>query len=164
MTIEHFKELFEYHYWANDRVWDCISKLSDGQFSRPCDYSVGSLHEQLVHMMSAEDLWYQRIIGASPQQLESTANYPTRDLIAQKWNAIKHAWLTYFDTLSADQLDEVIEFKSITYGTILTCKRWQGISQTLNHATDHRAQILSLIHQVGGETIAQDYIYYVWEE
>jgi uncharacterized damage-inducible protein DinB len=38
-----------------------------------------------------------------------------------------------------------------------------SLMQILNHSTDHRAQILSLIHQLGGATIAQDLIFYSWE-
>ncbi len=35
--------------------------------------------------------------------------------------------------------------------------------QVINHGTDHWAQTLALIHQVGGQTLEQDFIFYAWE-
>ncbi len=41
---------------------------------------------------------------------------------------------------------------------------WESLYQVLNHSTDHRAQTLAQIYRVGGETIAQDFVYYTWEK
>lgn len=163
MSIEHYKKLFHYNFWANDRVWNCITRLSDEQFTRPCDYSIGSIHEQIVHHMTVEALWLERIQGKSPDRLGKTSDYPTREIIAGAWATIKSNWIAYLDSLNNDDLEESITFIGITSGKESTCLRWEGLSQVINHSTDHRAQILSLIHQVGGETIAQDFIYFVWD-
>ncbi len=66
MNAAHYRRLIDYSYWAHRRVWDCIMKLSDEQFARPSDYSIGSLHAQVVHTMSSEDLWLRRIRNEAP--------------------------------------------------------------------------------------------------
>jgi len=163
MTVERFKKLFDYNIWANNRMWDCIMQLSDEQFSRPCDYSVGSLHDQCVHQMSAEELWLSRIRdNISTGQLAQTQDYPTRQAIHKHWQGVNQQWVDYIHSLTEADLDASLAFVSVSYNTTFHNQRWEGLMQVLNHSTDHRAQILSLIYQVGGETIAQDWIFYLW--
>ena len=33
----------------------------------------------------------------------------------------------------------------------------------VNHGTDHRAQVLRVLHDLGVDTTSQDYIFYVYE-
>jgi uncharacterized damage-inducible protein DinB len=40
---------------------------------------------------------------------------------------------------------------------------WQVLLHVANHATDHRAQLLRSLHDLGVETKSQDYIFYVYE-
>ncbi len=39
---------------------------------------------------------------------------------------------------------------------------WQVLLHVINHGTDHRAQILRLLNDLGVETTYQDYIFYVY--
>ena len=39
---------------------------------------------------------------------------------------------------------------------------WQVLLHVANHATDHRAQLLRVLHDLGVETTYQDYIFYVY--
>lgn len=40
---------------------------------------------------------------------------------------------------------------------------WQVLLHVVNHATDHRAQLLRLLNDLGIKTTSQDYIFYVYE-
>ena len=40
---------------------------------------------------------------------------------------------------------------------------WQVLLHVVKHATDHRAQILRALNDLGVETSYQDYIFYVYE-
>ena len=40
---------------------------------------------------------------------------------------------------------------------------WQVLLHVVNHGTDHRAQLLRLLNDLGIETTYQDYIFYVFE-
>jgi uncharacterized damage-inducible protein DinB len=40
---------------------------------------------------------------------------------------------------------------------------WQVLLHVVNHGTDHRAQILRLLNELGLKTASQDYIFYVYE-
>lgn len=40
---------------------------------------------------------------------------------------------------------------------------WQVLLHVVNHGTDHRAQLLRLLNDLGLKTSSQDYIFYVYE-
>ena len=40
---------------------------------------------------------------------------------------------------------------------------WQVLLHVVNHGTDHRAQLLRLLNDLGVETTYQDYIFYAYE-
>jgi uncharacterized damage-inducible protein DinB len=40
---------------------------------------------------------------------------------------------------------------------------WQVLLHVVNHGTDHRAQLLRLLNDLGVETSSQDYIFYVYD-
>jgi uncharacterized damage-inducible protein DinB len=40
---------------------------------------------------------------------------------------------------------------------------WQVLLHVVNHGTDHRAQLLRLINDLGVKTVSQDYIFYVYD-
>ena len=163
MSANHYRRLFEYNDWANHRVWECAASLSDEQFRRPCGYSIGSIHAQLVHQMGVEWLFLQRTQGISPTSIPEADEYPTREAIRQQWDGIASDWLPYLAYLNDDALDGSITFTSFNGKTQRTMPLWEILSQLLNHSTDHRAQTLALIHQVGGKTLEQDFIFYAWE-
>ena len=40
---------------------------------------------------------------------------------------------------------------------------WQVLLHVVNHGTDHRAQLLRILNDLGVETTSQDYIFYVYD-
>jgi uncharacterized damage-inducible protein DinB len=40
---------------------------------------------------------------------------------------------------------------------------WQVLLHVVNHGTDHRAQILRLLNDLGVKTISQDYIFFAYD-
>jgi uncharacterized damage-inducible protein DinB len=40
---------------------------------------------------------------------------------------------------------------------------WQVLLHVVNHGTDHRAQLLRLLNDLGVETTSQDYVFYMYD-
>lgn len=57
MNATYFRRMIDYTYWAHRQVWGCVLELTDEQFARASDYSIGSVHQQVVRTMGAEWLW-----------------------------------------------------------------------------------------------------------
>lgn len=163
MNAAYFRRLFDYNYWAHRRVWDCVMQLTEEQFTRPCDYSIGSVHAQVVHTMGAEWLWLTRVRGAAILRFPPPEDYPTREMIRVRWDEIEQEWRAYLDGLKDEDLEKRIEYVSIRGNTRRVNVLYDSLAHILNHSTDHRAQMLAVIHQLGGKTIEQDLIFYTWE-
>lgn len=64
----------------------------------------------------------------------------------------------YLEKLRDDMLFE----KPFTDGEDPDLELWQALLHVANHGTDHRAQILRLLNDLGVETTSQDYIFYIY--
>ncbi len=164
MHVDYLRTLLDYNYWAHRRVWECAASLAPAAVTQAHDYSIGSIHDQLVHTMAAEQLWLERLKGNQRATLVgSPALYPTLEAIFQRWNEIERDWRAYLETLPETALDDDVVYISISDSKEHHTPRWMAIMTILNHGTDHRAQILALIHARGGKTVAQDIVFYGWE-
>lgn len=164
MTPEAVRTLYGYSYWAFERVWGCIMQLSDAQFQEDIDYSTGSIRDQVVHLMSSTRRWMARMQGAEvPPQL-AFQDYPTRAVTKAAWDAEKAEVLGYVRGLDQAQLDEAVSYAIQGRGIQAEARRWELLLHVANHATDHRAQILALLHlHFGVKTVEQDMLFYLLE-
>ncbi len=69
-------KMFEYNVWAFDLVWDCVEELSDEQFCQEVDYSRGSIRNQMVHVISTCERWFERIQGRAGAGLFGQRGFP----------------------------------------------------------------------------------------
>jgi uncharacterized damage-inducible protein DinB len=165
MTPESIRFLYEYHYWASDRMWDCIQRLTDAQFIEPIDFSMGEIRNHVVHVMSGTRRWIERLQDKSVSSHLTFADYPTRDSVKLKWDELKAETLAYINSLDEDQLDRLIRWDLPQRGVSSTSHRWQVLLHVVNHATDHRAQVLTLLHtHFHVETVEQDMITFLASE
>lgn len=164
MNAAYFRRMIDYTFWEHRQVWGCVLALSEDLYCRPCDYSIGSVHEQVVHTMGAEWLWLQRVRDEAPDSFLRADDFADRDAVRTRWDEIESGWRAFVDVLKDEQLEQPVRYFAMTDKSWHEQPLWEGLAQIVNHATDHRAQILALIHQVGGKTMAQDFIYYTWQQ
>ena len=156
--LDWIKTIWDYNYWAHRKMFGCVMALSEADFKQPVVYSVGSVHEQVVHTMWAEAIWYARIHG-EPRPTFTVADYPTRGAIRAKWDDIEAQWRAYLDTLTEADLNQLFVYtrgSGEKASNILRETLWHVV----NHGTDHRAQILQLLHGYGAPTFEQDMFFY----
>jgi uncharacterized damage-inducible protein DinB len=160
---DYIQMLFDYTYWAHKRIWtNCILPLSDEQYRQPLDYSVGSVHNQMVHTMSAEWMWLTRLYGQNPTMMLDPNDFADRDAVRQRWDVVEGEMRAYISTLPED-LSSLTFTYTTTSGKSYTQPVLHILLQLINHGTDHRAQTLAMIHTLGGMTIAQDLLIYLRE-
>lgn len=160
--LDYIKTIWDYNYWARDRIWPCIASVSEEDFSRPVEYSIGSLHAQVVHVMWAEDVWLHRLQN-KPVPTYTTVDYPTRSDILAKWREVESSWHTYIAALTEAELQRTF-LMTRANGEQYTHRPIETLTHIVNHSTDHRAQILQLVDRYGGDTVEQDMIFYFREK
>lgn len=160
--LDYIHTITAYSWWAQRKIWQCILTVSDEDFVRPIDYSVGSLHQQVVHVLWAEDVWYARI-HALPRPDHSYLTLPTRQDVRAAWDDVEDRWQAYVAALTPLELERIVTFTR-TSGEQVSLPVWQIIAHMVNHGTDHRGQMLRIIHDMGGETFEQDLFFYLREQ
>lgn len=136
MDIEHYRELFAYDAWANQRVRTCLDDVSEGEFAYDLGYSVGSLRMQMVHTMTNQAFWI-RFLTTGAVRFHDYDDFPTRQSIWDRWEQVDLDTRRYLEGLSAEGLNEVVlpphwAERGRTPFTVL-----QGLAQIINHNTDH---------------------------
>jgi uncharacterized damage-inducible protein DinB len=158
------RTVFEYGYWAFDKVWDCANQLTDEQFVQELGYSRGSIRNQIIHMMSATQRWIIRLRGGTPGPHLAYEDFSTRAATKAKWDELRGEALKYVSSLTDADLDGVIHWTLPDRGAEADNTRWEILLHVVNHATDHRAQILAMLNQQFGiQTVEQDLLFYLRE-
>ncbi len=154
MNADGFRLLFDYHFTVNHKVWDtCIVPLSDAQFTADDAYSHGSIRNQLVHLMSVDARWFAGLRGVTVPEHASPDDYPDRAALRAAWDRVEGDMRAYLAALTDADLAR-------PYPGAEVMQRWEVLFHVLNHATDHRAQLLTLLNRMGAATFGQDYAYY----
>jgi uncharacterized damage-inducible protein DinB len=160
MDANAFRQFYEYHFAENRKIWDsCISSLSWEQFTQSVNYSHGSVRNQLVHIMSADNSWFSELRGAAMPQPFPAAEADDREAIRLHWDGVEQSMRTYLAVLRDERLFE----KPFPEGEDKDLILWQVLLHVVNHGTDHRAQLLRALNDLGVKTAPQDFIFYVYD-
>lgn len=159
MNADAFRHFYDYHFAENRAMWDThIMALSQEQFIERIDYSVGSIRNQVVHLMSVDDTWFSGLRGLEIPDTLDPMHFHDRAKIRAHWDGVEDGMRVYLAALRDDMLlDKPLqdEDKDLVV--------WQVLLHVVNHATDHRAQMLRSLHGFGLKTSSQDYIFYVYD-
>ena len=164
MRAEQIQTMFDYHYGMFEQIWRCVLKLNTKQFVAKTDYSVGSLRNQLVHCVSVDDRWLARLQGITPLPSYRPSDFRQPLMSYLNWKSLSLRMLSYVGGLTAADLDEVVDLHFPARGGAKRNPRWQILLHVVNHGTDHRAQILARLHQLGAPTFEQDLILHLWAQ
>jgi len=162
-SLDTIQFLFRYHQWATSAVWDCVQSLTDDAFIQPMDYAWGSVRGQVVHLIGAQQVWIHRLQGHSPPQLPPETAYPTRDAVDVFWQQVQTETQSFLDGLTPQRLMASFGYTD-TKGQAFSHPVGHVLLHVINHSTDHRAQILYMIHRLGGKTVEQDLIFFMRDQ
>jgi len=161
MNANAFRHFYDYHFTENRKIWDAyITILSYEQFTQNANYSHGSARDQIVHLMSVDELWFSELRGFEPSEPIPTVDFDDRKIIRAHWDSVEQSMRDYLGSLQDEMLfDKPIKEPEEDKDLIV----WQVLLHVVNHGTDHRAQILRLLNDLGVKTESQDYIFYIYD-
>jgi uncharacterized damage-inducible protein DinB len=160
MNADAFRHFYNYHFAENRKIWNAfIVPLTDEQFIQPIDYSMGSVRNQVLHMMNVDNAWFSGLRGVDGVEVPEPFNGDDRTSIRAYWDNVEQHMRDYLANLRDDMLFDK-PFADEEDGNLIL---WQVLLHVVNHGTDHRAQLLRLLHDLGVKTGPQDYIFYVYD-
>ena len=159
MNADAFRQYYNYHFAMSRFMWDSyIEPLSQEQFTRELGYSHGSVRNQLVHMANVDRAWFSDLRGVVPPDEPDEQAFNDRQALRAYWDQVEQEMRAYLAGLKDEQLFEK-PLKGEDENLIL----WQVLLHVVNHGTDHRAQALRMLNDLGVQTTSQDYVFYLYD-
>ena len=153
--ISHFQMFARYNGWANNRLYDAVSKLSDADYRAPRGAFFGSVHGTLNHLLVADRIWMYRFTGAGPTYTKlddvPCADFQTlwRERLAEDLRIVD-----FVDALNDRSLVTKFSYRTITGSIDITQPLASALAHFFNHQTHHRGQVHGLLTALGGRDAA----------
>jgi uncharacterized damage-inducible protein DinB len=138
-------ELFKHNLWANQRLLQVCQACSDAQLDADAVGTYGSIRNTLVHLLAAEERYATLLGGPKPERpLRESEGFPDFNELLARAQASGEALIQ----IAAD--DPYTELLHGTYGEEpYTMRTIVPLVQAINHAHDHRGQVVTILTQQG---------------
>ncbi len=160
MHPDLWRKLYEYDFWANAHLRQCISGLSDEQLNQAPPNEEWSLRLHLIHLVGVESWWFHFLQTGVLAFLDFDATTPLATILAE-WDRVEAKMRAYLAALTPAELQRMVH--PDFWEEDPAAPVWGALFQVLNHSTDHRAQAMKYIKWLGGPTFEQDYLNFLDE-
>jgi uncharacterized damage-inducible protein DinB len=149
MNADYFRTLFDYTYWARDRVLAVIQDMNEAEYGRPNGFTYGSVRGILTHCLDAEFGWRWRLEGlARPERLQETS-LPTPTLLTERWLQEEAQMRKYLTTLEDGDLSSDLVWNAADGKERRLPNRWLSLAHIVNHSTQHRSEAAEALTIIG---------------
>ena len=136
--------LFRHNRWANVRILERCAGLTDEQLDATIAGTYGSIRDTLQHIVTAERSYFSRISTGQPYRRPEDAPPLT---LAEMTESVRTSGSGLIEWAPKVQANDTVQVN------------WEGaprdvpktilLTQAINHATEHRAQIMAILTQLG---------------
>ena len=158
---EHFKRFAAYNAWANARLYDAATALTDFERKRDIKGYFASLHGTLNHLLVADRIWLKRLTGTgeAPDAL-GTVLYDAFTALREAREAEDERLSGYVAGLDGAAFDDTLTYTD-TRGEARALPVKVILAHLFNHQTHHRGQATQMLRQLGvAEPPALDLLYF----
>ncbi len=163
MTRDDIQLLYEYDRWANNRVLQAVSALSDEQFTRDLGGSHRSVRDTLVHIIGGVWVWlaywkepdrssaFVTELRVRRDALFNPDAFPNVAAVRLKWAEVEKEQAEFVNGVTNESLEEMLPFRT-------TPVRLAHLMQHVaNHSSYHRGQVALMMRQLDAEPVATDF-------
>ena len=162
--MQHFALMARFNGWANDRLYETVSRVPDADYRRDCGAFFGSIHRTLNHLLVVDRLWTGRIEGIDRgvRSLDQIL-YEDFESLRRARRDEDARLVALVGRLSPERLASPTVYRRII-GEGPEETRTDHILLTLfNHQTHHRGQVHVLLTQSGVTPPPLDVIFFLEE-
>jgi uncharacterized damage-inducible protein DinB len=138
--------LFHPNTWANLKLLDYCERLSDEQLEATATGTYGSIRDTLLHIVGAEVSYVQRVNGKLPCEPPPRDQFPGFAMLkdAARWTGEELPQLAL-----AARADTIVHQRRPGFNA--NYKLASLMVQAINHSTEHRTQVSTILTQLGLE-------------
>jgi len=140
-------ELFKHNQWANLRLLDACGSLTDEPLDTGVPGTYGTIRDTLAHLIAAEE-YYVSLLTSEPTANPLRRGDPFPGIAALQERARRSG-----DGLVdlADRTDPTRMVRRQRQDEFYHVPAWVVLLQAINHATEHRSQVATILTQQGIE-------------
>jgi uncharacterized damage-inducible protein DinB len=147
-TLWDARMLTRYMAWANDRTFDAVAALPEGEATKPRR----SVFKNIVHTLNhvyVIDLIFQAHLEGREHGFtaRNTPDHPPLDELRRKQRALDDWYIAWSDRLTAAELERKVDFTFVGGGEG-TMRCAEIVMHLVNHTTYHRGYIADMLYQV----------------
>ena len=150
MAIELIRGLYDYHRWANRRLFDVALGLGDA-VTRDMGkhWSEPTVKGMFAHLYAADALWLSRWKGGTPTRMAGDADFATMADLRARWDVLEADQRAFIEALDEAALARPVTYKN-AQGTELKIALGPALQHVANHATHHRSEAATMITLISG--------------
>ena len=135
--------LFSHNQWANLQLLDVCTQLSAEQLDSTLDGTYGAIRETFQHIARAERSYFSRI--STGKRFEGENDTPMT--LAEIGALLRETGANFIEWAPKVDADDTVEID--WDGTLRDVPKTILLTQAINHATEHRSQIMTILTQLG---------------
>ncbi|MFB9276653.1 DinB family protein [Cohnella cellulosilytica] len=165
--LQHSHQLYEYHVWANDRLFDHLEQLPEEAFHKEVTSVFPSVSQTLAHLYLFDQL-YRSVLAEIPnadifpklpiwtEEAQGQSVDGMRQLFAGVAEQFRHLLAHTPDP------DKAMTIEHPKYGSLDTHFS-EILRHVVNHGTYHRGNVTAMLRQQGYAGVPTDYMFYLLE-
>lgn len=152
-------ELYTHHRWANRKLFDACERLADAELDASIDGVYGTIRDTLVHLVAADTRYIAAMRNEPrPTEVSEDKPFPGFAFLRQHMEASCATLLKIAADVRPDDRMRG-EMRGESYDLPLSVP----LAQVINHGTEHRANITSIMLARGLEPPGLDLWHYARE-
>ncbi len=150
MSVAMVRDLYDYHRWANRKLYDFAAGLGEEMCARDAgpQFSYPKVTRMFAHLYGADWLWLSRWKGTSPTTVPGP-ELATMAAVRRTWDAFEAEQAAFLDSLKDADLARIVDYKN-TEGKAFSAPLGQLLVHVANHATHHRSEIATMVTMLSG--------------
>lgn len=142
--IDTLTTLFGHNLWANLRLLELCATLNDEQLDATIIGVYGNIRDTLQHVVTAERSYLSRIRTGQPYRRPEGAPPLT---LAEMLDSARASGQGLIESAPTVQADDTVRVD--WDGVMIAIPSAILLTQAINHATEHRSQIMAILTQLG---------------
>jgi len=150
MSVEMTRGLYDYHRWANRRLFEVATALGEDLACRDVgqQFSYPTVRRMFGHLYGADRVWLSRWTGGTLTTIPG-AEFVTLASIREPWDDLERDQRAFIESLAPADLERVIEYRNM-HGRLLRAPLWPLLQHVANHGTHHRSEIATMMTMISG--------------
>lgn len=145
------RTLTRYNAWANQMIFAAVAKLPPGAAETPRPGLFKNMQHMLNHNYVIDAIFKCHLEGKPhAYNARNTPDYPPLDQLLRQQRAIDAWYITWSDAITAQQLEEVVNFTFVGGGEG-ALSRGDILLHVVTHTSYHRGFVAEMFYRVPGD-------------